>query len=335
MIAALSVTAVCRCALATGNQKELKAQAEALLAKSHDLSNIEASGSSPFMLTAQLRFVIDGKTGAGQGEIIWLGPGHYRETYSAPGYNYVEVAKDGQRYLSRTQNDVPLLIYELKTLLAMALHPQLNTKKLKSATTMQDASGKTLTCAEMKLAVETLTACLNDDGGVATMNRTFPAEQMSLNASYEFSDFASFDLRRFPLNMKFQGGDGHEVAVAVQTITPIVDVSAQHFDAPAGSMEEPWCAELKTIDRGPPVQSNLSAWSSLGIRTPRTTVVYLEIAPGGRPRGVTLIHSTAAIRQDDLERAIFGMRFPIVGCGGDGIEYEMEMSISAPPSVLP
>jgi hypothetical protein len=336
--AAISVALFCgAAAFAKNNDKELKAQAEALLAKSRDLSNIELAGSSPFVLTAQLRFVVDGKAGSGQGEIIWLGPGHYRETYSAPGYNYIEIAKDGERYLSRTNHDTPLVMYELKTLLETAMNPHpLTGHKIKSATTMQDASGQMLTCPEMKINDATVSACLDAEGDV-TMLKTEPPKALSvMGTSYEFTSFAAFGLRRFPLNMKFEGGDGHEIVVAVQRVAPIEDVSAQHFDVPIGSMEEPWCAEPKTdTEPGTPVDELFSSPSNLGLRVLNDFAMYVEVAPGGRPRYVELIRSSKPISQKDLQNWASAMRFPVMRCGDDGIEYETEMSISAPPSVLP
>ncbi len=58
MIVALAMTLAQRTASANDNEKELKAQAEALLAKSHDLSNIEAAGSPAFTLNATIHYQI-------------------------------------------------------------------------------------------------------------------------------------------------------------------------------------------------------------------------------------------------------------------------------------
>jgi hypothetical protein len=282
------------------------------------------------VLTANLHFVVDGKVGTGQGEIIWLGPGHYRETYSVPGYNYTEIAKDGERYISRTGDQLPLVMYELKTMLARAMQPNMAlTGKIKSVTTMQDTSGQTLTCPQMKSNSEILTACLDGEGDVATMKKQVPAAQAALNASYEFSNFGTVGLRRFPLNMKFHGGDGHEIVVAVQKIAPIVDVGAQHFAVPIGSMEEPWCAEPKTTTNA------ALPTPGIDILTPVEAALYIEVAPGGRPRYVTVMHSSRPISQKDRDAWATGMHFPIEECGEDGIEYQLEMSITAPPSVPP
>jgi hypothetical protein len=324
-------------AFANNNDKELKAQAEALLAKSRDLSNIEVAGSSPFVLTAQLRFVVDGKSGGGQGEIIWLGPDHYRETYSAPSYNYVEIVKDGKRYLSRTNNDTPLLMYELQTLLGTAMKPHpLMGHKIKNAKTMQDASGQMLTCPEVNVNETTLSACLDSDGDVTILKTEPPKAHSALGKAYEFSGFAAFGLHRFPLNMKFAGGDKHEVSIAVQKIAPIVDASAQNFDVPIGSMEEPWCAEPKTDTvPGVPIALPFSSPSNLGLQVESDFAMYIEVAPGGRPHYVELMRSSQPITQEKLEAWVFDMRFPVLRCGGDGIEYELEMSGNVPPSVLP
>lgn len=326
-----------------GNDKALKAQADALLAKSRGLSNLESPGSPPFVLTATVQYVIGSKLGTGSAEIDWLAPGHYRETLAGPGYSYVDIAKDGKRYLSRTNNQLPLVMYDLIRTLSTAMQvPQMFSSRFKKVSTAESHDNRTLVCPEAKLNDVSLMACLDDTGDLASFTMQHPADRAWLNTSYEFSDFAAFGLRRFPLIMKFVGGDGDQVGVVVRRIVPIENAPSQDFNVPIGSAEEAWCAEpkrspLSSADRlslGTPDVIALYA-ASPGNLTPTTVVLYIEVGAGGRPRSMTLIHSSEPIREDDLEKWIGGMQFPSVRCGDDAIEYQTELMITLPAHIVP
>lgn len=323
-------------ATSANNNKQLKAQAEALLAKSHNLSNLESPGSPPFVLAASVRYTVGGKSGPGQAEIDWLAPDHFRQTLLGPGYSYVHVVQDGKQYLLRTNDHVPLLIYDLiRTLTAAMNAPPVAPGKIRRVTTSQSASNATLTCAETKPTHNSLTACLDDDGDVVSVDSVSPADQSALDLSYQFANFAAFGLHRFPLNIKFQGGDGNKIEVAVLRIAPIENASALHFDAPVGAAQQTWCAEPKYSESSPLDFSSVMPPPQLGLRIRGMTVIYVEVGAGGRPRGATLVHSSEPIKQRDLEDWVFGMRFPVLRCGDDALEYEMEIGIMAPQLPIP
>lgn len=313
------------------NSKELKAQAEELLAKSHGLSNIESPGSSPFVLTASVRYTEHGKSGSGEAEIDWLAPDHFRETLLAPGYSYVQVVQDGKQYLSRSDDHVPLLAYELLQTLSTALTPpSFASKTIKKITTRQVLANVALICPETKPHDNSITVCLDSDGDIVNVDDQSPPELSSMDRSYKFSNFAAFGLHRFPLTLAFQGGDGNEIDVTVPRIAPIENASAQHFEVPVGSAQQSWCAQPKVSESTgdfagvvrPPLQS--------GIRMPAVTVLYIEVGAGGRPRGANLVHSSEPIKEQDLNKWISEMRFPVLRCGDDAIEYQTEIGIKAP-----
>lgn len=325
MIAVFSATLLFRAASANDSEKELKAQAEALLAKSHDLSNIEAPGSPAFTLMATIHYQIGTQTADGDGQVVWLAPGHYQETFSAPGYAYKEIAQDGKLYLSRTDNQMPLLMYELNRIILTAMDSgKALDGKVKEAKTASSAAGQAITCAKMKPRGLSLTACLDNDGDIATIESNWPSGVSALDAVYEFSGFVGFGTKRFPQKLVFRGGDGHTIEIAIGSISSATDTS-QEFRPPVGSVVEDWCAEPK-IEADASHAATLP-WVPLTPLSGIRASLYVVVGPGGRARSVTLIHTTQTISDKDIQTWIGTARFPVHSCGDAGLEYQMELSM--------
>lgn len=313
------------------DKKELKAQAEALLAKSRDLSDIEAPGSPPFVLNAKIHYQIGTQSADGQGQIIWLAPDHYREAYTAPNYSYTEIVRDGHRYFSRTNNEMPLMMYEVQRTMQRAMSAGLKQKeKIKRADPAPIGS-------EARICVTftdelALRRCFDDDGDVAAMERHSPGDGI-LGERYQFSDFAGFGTKRFPKGIVFRGGDGHVIEIDTQDLAPVKEVAADAFDVPADATKEPWCAGPKAADADLPrapfspaidLGPMLNAIQSIGAAN---VALYLEIAANGHVRAGSVIHSPKPIKDEYLKTWLKEMRFPPLRCGNEGIEYQTELQL--------
>ncbi len=315
------------------DKNELKAQAEALLAKSQGLSNIEAPGSPPFVLNMKIHYQIGAQSMDGQGQIIWLAPDHYREAYAAPNYSYTGIVRDGYHYLARTKNETPLAIYELQRTLERALGASvIKNARIKQADASQ-FGGQSLTCVTFS-DKSTLKRCFTSDGDVATMELDPPPLMGVLGERYEFSNFVEFGLRRFPQKLIFHGGDGHVIEIDVQQLATTKEVVADAFAAPLGSMKETWCAEPEmaapqfptgafsyAMNPGPMIDADRA------FRYVRASL-YIEIGPSGHARRVTVIRSTKPIDNTLLRIWTDNMRFSPRLCRNQGTEYQMEMSFA-------
>ena len=316
------------------DQKELKAQAEALLAKSQGLSNIEASGSPAFVLNMKIHYQIGAQSMDGQGQIIWLAPDHYREAYAAPNYSYTGIVRDGYHYLARTKNETPLAIYELQRTLQRAFGASpIKNEKIKQVETSQ-FGGQSLTCVTFS-DKSTFKRCLTSDGDVATMEFTAPPSTGVLNERYEFSEFIGFGKKRFPQRLVFRRGNDYAIEIEVQQLAEIKEAPAGAFAAPVDAVKETWCAEPKTSSPSGSAEE-MDAFSPGGDMTivppsllPFVTsgaTIYLVIGPNGLARAVTIIHSTLPIGPKDVQSLMKNTHFPIVRCGHNAIEYQAEMS---------
>jgi hypothetical protein len=287
------------------------------------LRNIEADGSPPFLLNATIHYQSATQSASGNGQILWLAPGHYRETYSAPQYVDTEIAQDGKLYLDRTDNAMPLIIFELRNTLSQAM----------SAATHQDAEVKkvevmpsengALTCVSFK---ESFRECLDSDGDAVTKEIQLPHGEAVLNARYEFSAFAVFGAKRFPERLTFLGGDGHTIDITIRNITSLSGDRTRKFEVPLHSMMEPWCAAPKIEE----TQTGLPSLPMEDLGRPIVRIVaslYVVVAPGGRPRGVTVMHSSQPISDEVLQSWMSTTRFPVHSCGDNGLEYQMELSM--------
>lgn len=311
------------------DKKAEKAAAEALLAKSRDLSNIEAPGSLPFVLNLKIHYQIETQSADGQGQIIWLAPDHYREAFSAPKYFYTDIVRDGYRYLARTNDDMPLVMYELQRTIERALGAGLAQKETIKNVAASEIAGPPLTC--ITFSDKTLfQRCITRDGDVAKMERHAPVPDI-LSERYEFDNFTALGVKRFPQTIVFRGGDDHVIRIDVQNFAAVKESPARAVDPPTDSKKEAWCAQPKPaaadLQKEPlslaidPSQV-MDAERSLASYHPS---IYIEIGPNGHVRRGTVVRSSRPIESQNLKHWMSSMRFPILQCGRDGIEYQMEL----------
>lgn len=312
------------------DKKAEQADARALLAKSHDLSNIEAAGSPAFVLNAKIHYQIGTQTAEGDGQIIWTAPDHYRVAYSAPNYFYNETVRDGYRYLARTNDEMPLVIYELHTAVAKAMQAGPNPQDKINNVAVVQAGNDSLTCLTFKPPVA-MRDCLDSHGDLVTAESGPPTAASALYKRYEFSDFVAFGAKRFPQKIVFRGGDGYVIGLDVQRLVLIKELSADAFTVPPDAMKEPWCAEPKTESADLPMEPfSLAKDLTPMIDASRSLAaenasLYFVIGPNGHVRAVTVIHSSQPIKNKDLQSWVKNMRFPSLRCGKDGIEYQIEI----------
>ena len=315
------------------DNKAQKAAAESLLAKSRGLSNIEEPGSPPFVLNAKVHYQIGAQKAEGQAQIIWTAPDHYREAFTAPNYFYTEIVRDGYEYLARTNNEMPLLIYELQRAIQMAMRAGLTQKqKIKSVDKIA-AKDQSLTCVTFS-DKSLFKRCFSSDGDVSTMERNESPSGGVLAERYEFHDFVDLGAKRFPQDIVFRGGDNHTLEMNVEQLASIKTVASDAFVIPTGAMKEAWCAEPKmgspqfsgvpfsgAIDPGPAMDAVLA------LRTAKASL-YLEIISNGRVRNVAVIQSAKPIKDTYLKALVNNMRYPARLCGNEGTEYQMEISLA-------
>jgi hypothetical protein len=315
------------------DKKADKLAAEALLAKSRGLSNIEEPGSPPFVLNAKIHYQVGKQEADGQAQIIWTAPDHYREAFTAPNYSYTEIVRDGYEYLTRTNDEVPLVIYELQGSIHRAMSAGLTQKeKIKDVDTITNKD-QNLTC--VKFSDRTLfKRCFDSSGDVVAMERDESPSSGVLAERYEFHDFVDFGAKRFPQNIVFRGGDNHTLEMNVEQLASIKSVASDAFVVPAGAMKEAWCAEPKigspqfsgvpfsgAIDPGPAMDAVLALRAS-------KASLYLEIGSNGRVRNVTVLQTAKPIKDTYLKSLVNNMRYPPRLCGNEGTEYQMEISFT-------
>ena len=328
-LAVLPAMLAAHAALANDSQKEINTHAEALLAKSRDLSNIEGPGNPAFVLNAKIHFQMGTQSAEGEAQILWTAPDHYRVAYTAPNYGYVEIARDGYRYRVRTNNEMPIFIFELQRAFAAAIHDSAYPEqKIKRAEVTQ-AGNEPLTCITFGSRA-VIRDCLDSSGDLVTREieplRAVPAP----NAHYEFSDFVAFGAKRFPQKVIFRGGEGHVIEIDVQRLAFVKEVAADAFRIPTGAMQEPWCAEPQTsrVWLTPVFAQNDPrdvVEASIALANAKATL-YCVIAPTGRLRSATVMQASKPVKDEDLRTWMKGAAFRTQLCGKLGVEYEVEVT---------
>ncbi|HKF51035.1 MAG TPA: hypothetical protein VKB26_01880 [Candidatus Acidoferrales bacterium] len=321
---------------ANDKDKELKAQAEALLAKSRDLSNIEAPGSPAFVLNATIHYQAGQKSFDGEGHILWAAPDHFRQKYVAPGYMYDEVARDGSVYRARTNDQMPLVIYKLRKTFAAAMQGfQVGPKDKPSKVEPVQSGGQTLTCITVKSIHGTSEGCLDADGNVVTIDEEPSYSPPALGSHYEFSRFASLGTKKFPQELIFRGGDGDSLTIDVRQLALATDIPPAVFDRPLHSAVEPWCASPKFTDKPRMPNARWTYMSNFGNSdfadavnqlSKANAILYCVINPAGHVQAASVLRSSLPIADGDLQAWMQSAEFGVMQCGGGSVEYEIEIS---------
>jgi TonB family protein len=225
------------------NDKE-EVDAQALLAKAKELSDIRAEGSPAFRLHASIDFPSAGDPKLGQGSYleIWESPDHWRREVKGVGYEEVSVRAGSKLYRKANMPYRPWPLFHLELLFRTqdphgsprnVVAPQVKVKKL---------GGPTVICVEENSkrrerhwkVLARFTYCVNRDNGLLSSVESY-LDRM------EYAAYARLGAREYPQSLRWSfGGQAFEDA-HVDTLSLLTNVSPNLFEPPEGAEESRAC----------------------------------------------------------------------------------------------
>jgi hypothetical protein len=305
-----------------------KQDATAMLSKAAGLVDLQAPDGTPFLLLANVTLREGNKSVEGVFAMTWAAPGHYRRVFHFPGFTATEVATEGAIYRQRSTEALPLMIWELDQLLALASNYRLG-PEWKVLRIQTEQSGQTeLTCVLAKTGLADSKSCVNAatgepfsiDAGPDAYHMERPRERSTVTERSEFTDYQPFEGRSFPRTLTFRGWDARAVEVRIQKLIQVKAFAADEFTPPKGATKTGFCESPETTGEVTPNAGT----STIPVKFSDMEVdMYFQVSPVGGVRYAQVVYSSDPLKNDEVLHWFIGTHFPIKSCAGTPIAYEM------------
>jgi TonB family protein len=306
--------------LAVGKDKKQQ-EAEALLAKARELSDIRCQGCRPFRLRMRAR-VWNQKGVELQGlyQAIWIGRQQWREEITFPNFTEVRIGGEGMVWISRSLPFLPEEMFRLRE--APDLHRQLSVPegtKLEGCR-LVTREGTRMKCIQAKAKLRPRAEfCLHSDSGTLVSYHLGDLE-------YEYQDHLSRDGRTYPRTILASVGGRRMLEAHLETLEDQPVVEQSMFMPPADAQARPGCSHPEPaveLEEAPPVYPH-NEWMRGQIGT---VFVYVLIGNDGRAAEQYVIRSAGADFDNATRQAIARWRWKPSTCEGVPVPEEALIEI--------
>ena len=311
--------------------EEQRKDAAAILTKAAGLVDLQTQGATPFLMLANVVLHEGNKSVEGVFAMTWAAPGQYRRVYRFSTFTSTEVVTQGAIYRERSTKALPLAIWELDQLLALASNyrpsPGLKVSHIQGA-----RSGDTeLTCVMVQSSVTnassvtrsssvtTSNLCVNAVTGYPfSIDQGSDVRDLDRHERFEFSDYQPFEGRTFPRKLTFRGWGTLSVEVQVQKLVRVQSFRDDEFKpSPAATMTS-FCESPETAGE---VRGSAPGTIPIGFQDVEVDM-YFQVSPEGGVRYAQVVHSSDPVHNKEILNWFIGMPFPVKTCSGKPIAYE-------------
>jgi TonB family protein len=220
--------------------KHSSSDAEALIKKARELSDIRAEGSPAFRLSAELSFpgVTDVTANQGSYVELWSSPDHWRKEIKGDGYEMVLVRSGDKLYRKASMPYPPWPVFRLVDLFRLGgeIPSPARVSKVHSEHTAHDSAPVSCVAETPKRALLKVTTCFGrDDGLLRSVENN--------SGRMEFESYATLGTKQFPKQLRWSF-EGHLVAGAyVDSLDLIPPMPSGEFEPPQGAEVTSSCDE--------------------------------------------------------------------------------------------
>lgn len=300
-----------------------KQEGVALLSHASQLTNFEGGDSSPFRLRIKWA-TLSNRSGpvGGRYGLLWVSQDQWREEITFSDFAQVKIGGKDRVWTKRSLSFRPRPVGQVLTLVE-----SLGTLSVKSDETVtkvfsRSQAGSTLRCVDLQNHNQNKrTLCFSASGELATLHPS------GAEVSYQYSDYASFGSRSFPRKM-----------VVVESKTPLIEAQVEElvnesgnisemFRAPAGSVEQPSCANPtggEVVQKVPPVYPP----SVLQGQREGSVTMFVAIGTDGSVQNAAVIQTADLALDEAALAAVKQWRYKPTTCGAVPIPVETDITIN-------
>ncbi len=286
--------------------------------KARESSDIMAPGSPAFVLVARVKLTERKQELQGVYASSWAGPSRFRRILNFGDFTETDVASGNEIFKKRTTKAIPLLIWELDTMMESFVRRQLSGEWKVARAAGEQREGDTVECMTLREEKNSIFACADRASGDISSIELGHERKGSFRGKYEFFDYRAFGDKRFPWRIKYSGWAGRRIEINVEKLTQVRSFVESEFTPLAGSMRFGYCGGAEAVTtfadagpgRTPPFFDRVDA------------VVYLEIGPDGRVRQASMLDSSSPVDNAEILEWFTGAAYPVRVCGGKNYAYE-------------
>lgn len=296
--------------------------AAGVLSQAADQVAIKSAKSPPFMLLAKVRLQDGKKSVDGVYAIAWA-PDHFRRVFRFPNFTETDVMVNGSIYRQRSTNTMPLMIYELDSLMDSFLAIKPNPKsKLRQI----DKVPGNLNCVSVLRDLSQTKICLASATLLpVSIDRTLESVGSDmLREHYEFGDYQAFGGKQFPRSLRFEGWNAKSINAQVDNLIKVESFPPDEFVPPVGSTRMNFC---EAPEKKGDVQPYIGDAAVLRLRDTEIAM-YFQVGPGGAVRSAEVVYSTNPVMNNEILNWFVGTHFPEKSCNGQAIEYETIVTLA-------
>ncbi len=305
--------------LAVGKDKKQQ-EAEALLAKARELSDIRCEGCPAFRMKARVRvWDLKGKPIDGIYTLVWASPRRWRDEISLPNFTQARVGGGNKLWQRRSPRFLPVQMFRLMETLDFTRRLRLGLEgqawKIKKHTTSK--------CIELRFTLEPRRELCFDsrDGRLLREQVRGPSA-----LTYEYGDYSLWGKRLIPRLLRSLEDDAAFAEARVEELTVPEQLSPESFAAPPGSEEWPSCLDpepAQDLDKPPPhYPEHARLMGITGVVS-----VYAVIGVDGKPQDLAVVRSADLELDGAALSAIKRWRYRPSMCAGTPVPVETLIEI--------
>lgn len=291
-------------------------EAEALLAKARELSDLKAKGSPGFDLDASFTlYNLAGGHTQGVYRLMWASPTEWREEVLLPGESVVNVEHAGQSWHSSPVPYTPYLIFQVQQALTfpsrLKLPPRAKLSKVKG-TKIDSAPAECVSYFQPHARKQGDTFCFDEASG-----RLIQEMARGWYTTLEFSDYTSVGSKSFPQTLRVLQNGQLIVEVKLVSLIPDFAVTPALFAPPPGIHPAPStrCSGASIVPAHVLAQPEPMYPEYAKVhRITGTVVIYAVIGKDGVPRGLDILHSPSQVLSDASLAAVRQWRYAPYRC---------------------
>lgn len=317
VVSCLAIGTVLAAAPAIATSKN--SEAEKLLERAEQMTDIRSAGSSPFHLAARLRTYDEkGVATDGSYDLHWKSPGIWRDEIKMPGFVQTRVAATDRIYILREPRWLPLEVYNLRKLLEFPRSIRWSSEAV--GTKVREKTKGTQRELSIEIRYEGdpwKRLFLNPDSGLPIR-----VEYIGERVEHHFDDFAEFGGHFFP-----------RVLTEIESKRPIMEVrltelatedpNGANFVAPEGAGWMRWCPDI--IPAKPSKRDEAFALPSgiHGDALRRHVTIDGIIGPDGQWENLVVVKSAGKEIDEMWLSMLRRQRYFPARCGDTPVEQEM------------
>lgn len=291
-----------------------------ILSKAAGIVDLQVAGGTPFLMLAKVVLHEGNKSVEGVFAMTWAAPGQYRRVFRFPNFTTTEVAAGGLIYRQGSTDALPLMIWELDQLLAVAAAYRPIPESKVTRVLSESSAGTKRACVLTQAFLTNSKLCVDAATGepLSIDRGTYLAGVESMHERSEFSEYQPLEGRMFPRKLTFRGWGTRAIEVEVQRLVRAQSFPEDEFKPQQAATATAYCdSPTSTGDVRPSARGTVL----MGFKDVEVDM-YFHVSSDGAIQRAQVVYSSDPLNSDEVLHWFIGTHFPIETCGGKPIAYE-------------